>query len=298
MTTELLTTFSNALADAVAAAAPSVVQVQGAGAPASGLISADDVVVTTVRALGREDGLHVRRHDGVTLDAELSGWDPATTLAILRVPGLGGAPIPPASAQPRVGHLVLAIGRSWSNNVSASVGLLAVIGGPLRTGRRHAIDRVLRTTAPMHEGFAGGALVDPTGALLGVVTSTRIRGTTVIVPGTIASNAVDTVLRHGRLKRGYLGVSGQSVGVPASQRADARETAFLVMAVLPGTPAAAAGLLVGDLIVALDGHPVESPEDLYDLMSGDRVGGEVQLRVVRGGASMEVPVTVGERLKP
>ncbi len=88
MTNDLLTTFSTQLADAVAAAAPSVVQVQGRRRPASGLVYADDVVLTTVRALGREDGLRVRRHDGRTLDAELAGWDPTTSLAVLRVAGL------------------------------------------------------------------------------------------------------------------------------------------------------------------------------------------------------------------
>src|SRR5262245_21203545 len=82
MANDLLTSFSTQLADAVEAAAPSIVQVQGRRRPASGLVYADDVVVTTTRALGREDGLHVRRHDGQTLDAELAGWDPTTGLAV------------------------------------------------------------------------------------------------------------------------------------------------------------------------------------------------------------------------
>ena len=115
MTTELLSSFSNALADAVAAAAPSVVQVQGRRRPASGLVYADDVVLTMVRALGREDGLRVRTGDGRTLDAELAGWDPTTSLAVLRVPGLGTRSATPAAAAARVGHLAVAIARSWSN---------------------------------------------------------------------------------------------------------------------------------------------------------------------------------------
>src|SRR5438046_6560876 len=106
---DTLTDVSNAMADAVAAAAPSVVQVQGRRRPASGLVYADDVVLTTVRALGREDNLHVRRHDGAVLDAELAGWDPATSLAVLRVGGLGVAPIRRAPAEARVGHLALAV---------------------------------------------------------------------------------------------------------------------------------------------------------------------------------------------
>src|SRR5258708_23945324 len=155
MPNDLPSSFSDHLADAVAAAASSVVQVQGRGRPASGLVYADTVVLTTVRALGREDGLHVRRHDGTTLDAELAGWDPTTSLAVLRVPGLGAPAIVPAPSAARVGHLALAVARSWSNAVTASAGIVSVIGGPLPTGRRRAIDEVIRTTAPMHDGFAG-----------------------------------------------------------------------------------------------------------------------------------------------
>src|SRR5262245_13423981 len=104
MNNDLLTTFSNQLADAVASAASAVVQVQGRRRPASGLVYADNVVLTTVRALGRDDGLHVRRGDGAALDAELAGWDPTTGLAVLRVANLGTTPIAPAASSPRVGN--------------------------------------------------------------------------------------------------------------------------------------------------------------------------------------------------
>ncbi len=297
MTTELLTQFSESLADSVSAAAPSVVQIHGAGRPASGLVFAPDIVITTARALGREDGLQVRGHDGSTLEAQLAGWDPTTSLALLRVAGLAGAPITPATTQPRVGHLALAIGRSWSNALSASAGIVAVIGGPLRTGRRRAIDQVLRTTAPMHDGFAGGALVDTTGALLGVITSTRIRGTTVVIPASIAWKTASSVLEHGGLKRGYLGIAGQPVRLAANQGPKGREAGLLIAVVTPESPAAAGGLLVGDIILALDANPIESPEDLFDLLWGNRVGSEVRLDVLRGGVARQVPITVGERPK-
>src|SRR5436190_4971849 len=120
MTNDLLSTFSNQLADAVATAAPSVVQVQGRRRPASGLVYADNVVLTTVRALGREDGLRVRRDDGRAFDAELAGWDPTTSLAVLRVADLQAPPIAPSKMTPRVGHLALVVGRSWSNVATAS----------------------------------------------------------------------------------------------------------------------------------------------------------------------------------
>jgi len=304
MTTEHLTQFSESLADSVATAAPSVVQVHGAGRPASGLVFAPDIVITTMRALGREDGLQVRGHDGSTLDAQLAGWDPTMSLALLRVAGLAGAPIAPATAQPRVGHLALAVGRSWSNALSASSGIVAVIGGPLRTGRRRAIDQVLRTTAPMHDGFAGGALVDTTGGLLGVITSTRIRGTTVVIPASIAWKAASSVLEHGGLKRGYLGIAGQPVRLPANLSRPAglpavalAKVGLLVTSVTPESPAASGGLLVGDIILALDANPIESPEDLFDLLWGNRVGSEVRLDVLRGGVAKQVPITVGERPK-
>jgi serine protease DegQ len=296
MATDLLTTFSDQLADAIAAASRSVVQVQGRRRPASGLVYADNVVLTTVRALGREDGLHVRRDDGATLDAELAGWDPTTGLAVLRVPGLGTAPLTPSAAAPRVGHLALAVARSWSNVVTASAGLVSVIGGPLPTGRRRSIDQVIRTTAPMHDGFAGGAFLDTAGGLIGVATAASIRGLGVVIPAAIAWKTAATVIEHGSLKRGYLGLAGQPVALPESQRgADGRDHALLVVGVTSGAPAAAAGVLVGDLLLAFDGHPVEGPEQLLDLLLGDRVGKPVTLDVLRGGSSTQLTVTVGER---
>jgi S1-C subfamily serine protease len=295
MTTDL-TSFSNQLADVVAAAAPSVVQVQGRRRPASGLVYADDVVLTMVRALGREDGLRVRRDDGTAFDAELAGWDPTTGLAALRVPGLGLRALTPSKSPARVGHLAVAVARSWSNVVTASAGLVSVIGGPLPTGRRRAIDEVIRTSAPMHDGFSGGAFLDTTGGLIGVATAASIRGLGVVIPSAIAWKTAETVLAHGRLKRGYLGIAGQAVALPDAQRgADQREGGLLIVGVTAGSPAAAAGVLVGDVLLDFDGQAVESPEELLDLLVGDRVGREVKIRVMRGGAAKDLSVTVGER---
>lgn len=296
MTNESLTTFSNQLADTVEAVAPSVVQVQGRRRPASGLVYSDNVVLTTVRALGRGDGLHVRRHDGQTFDAELAGWDPTTSLAVLRVAGLQTPPVAPAKGLPRVGQIAIAVARSWSNAVTASTGIVSVIGGPLPTGRRRAIDQIIRTTAPMHDGFSGGAFLDTSGALLGISTAAAIRGLGVVIPAAIAWTTAATVLEHGSLKRGYLGIAGQPVVLPEQQRgALDREDGLLVVAVTGGSPAAAAGLLVGDVVLEFDGRAVHSPEDLLDLLLGDRVGRAVPLRVVRGPAALDLSVTVGER---
>ena len=215
------------------------------------------MALTTVGALGREDGLHVRRHDGQTLDAELAGWDPTTSLAVLRVAGLDTPALAPASAAPRVGHLALAVARSWSNVITASAGIVSVIGGPLPTGRRRSIDQVIRTTAPMHDGFAGGAFLDTAGGLIGIATAASIRGLGVVIPAAIAWKTAATVLEHGSLKRGFLGLAGQPVALPKSQQgADGREQALLVVGVTAGSPASAAGVLVGDVLLEFDGHPV------------------------------------------
>src|SRR4030095_5807611 len=130
---------SNQMADAVDAVAASVVQVQGHRRPASGLVYGEGLVLTTMRAIGGDEGLHVRRHDGTALDAELAGWDPATTLAVLRVKDLNVPALKPSSTAPRVGHLALAVARSWSNSLTASAGIISVIGGPLRTGRGRGV---------------------------------------------------------------------------------------------------------------------------------------------------------------
>src|SRR5204862_1924802 len=239
---------------------------------------------------------HLRWHDGATRDAELACWDPTTNLAVLRVAGLEAPPMALATADARVGHLALAVARSWSNAVTASAGIVSVIGGPLPTGRRRAIDEVIRTTAPMHDGFAGGAFLATSGGLIGIATAAAIRGLGVIIPASIAWKTAATLLEHGRVKRGYLGLAGQPVRLSDRQRgADVREQALLVVGITPSAPADAAGLLVGDVMLDFDGHPVESPEDLLDLLLGDRAGRSVPVRLLRGGAVQEVTLTVAER---
>jgi S1-C subfamily serine protease len=295
MDTPLLSTLSTQMADAVAAVAPSVVQVQGGRRPASGIAYDRDVILTSGRALAREDGLHVATTTG-TSAAELVGWDPASGLAVLRTTGLTLTPAAVADATPRVGQIVLPIARSWSNALTASAGIIAVIGGPLRTGRGRAIDQIIRITAPMHDGFAGGAVADADGRIIGIATSARIRGLAVVVPATIAWKSAAHVLEHGRPRVGFLGVSGQRVRLDDRQQGDAGvDRGLLVVGVTRSSPADSAGVLIGDVIVALDGHAIASADDLLALLSADRIGRQVPVRVLRGGAVRTLTVTIGER---
>jgi S1-C subfamily serine protease len=292
----MLTEFSNQLADVAAASATSVVQVQGKRwRTASGVVYAPGAVVTTIRALGREDGLHVRAGGGDAIDAELAAWDPATGLAVLKARALNAPAIRVAKQPARVGHLALALARSWSNNLTVSAGIVSIIGGPLRTGRRHAIDQVIRTTAPMHDGFAGGAFLDTDGALIGITTASTIRGLGVVIPSDIAWKTASGLLEHGRVKSGYIGIAGQRVELPEAQRAEGLEEALLVVAVTPGGPAARAGVLVGDVIVSFDGRPIASSDDLLDALTGDRIGKPVTVGILRGGTAQTITVTVAER---
>jgi S1-C subfamily serine protease len=291
-----LTSISNDLADLAAAAAPSVVQVQGRRRPASGIVFADHVVITTVGALGREDGLRVRQHDCTTHEAELLAWDATTGIAVLRVGALTAPPLRPAERPARVGNFALALARSWSNAITASAGIVAVIGGPLPTGRRRAIDEVIRTTARMHDGFAGGAFLDTDGFAIGLTTSAAIRGLGLVIPAETTWKTASALLEHGKMRRGYLGIAGQPARLHSSQRQnDQQGEALLVVGVTPDSPASAAGVLVGDLVLEFGGQAIQSPEDLLDQLQGDRIGREVPLRVLRGTSAVVLNVKVGER---
>jgi S1-C subfamily serine protease len=296
MSTSSLSAFSDALAAAVDAASPSVVQVHGRRRPVSGVVFAADTVITTARALGRGDDLRVRTADNRALAAELAGWDPTTGLAVLRVPDLGSQAAPRSEAKARVGHVVLALARSWSNAITASTGIIAVIGGPLRTGRRHSIDEVIRVTAPMHDGFAGGPLLNTDGQVIGICTSSAIRGLAVVIPVAIAWKSASDVLQHGSPARGFLGVAGQQVRLSEKQATDVgRNEALLIVAVTPKSPAAEGNVLVGDVLLDFEGHEIRSPEQLLDQLTADRAGKPATLRLLRGGAAVEVKVTVGTR---
>lgn len=291
----MLMNIANQLADAVEAVAPSVVQVRARGRAASGLVYGRDLVLTTGRAVGRDEHPEVRTADGRVLPAEPAGWDPASRLVLVRAAGLDAPSLTPG-ALPRVGHVAVAVARSWSNNVTATAGLVSVIGGPLPTAPRRQLERVIRVSAPMHDGFAGGAVIGADGALLGIATAAAIRGLGVVIPADIAWDAAARLVERGSQTRGYLGIAAQAISVPERQRtAGAGSEALLIAGVKDGSPAADAGLLVGDLLVALDGAPLASPEDLFDLLVGDRVGRPVTLRLLRGGTTVEVAVTAAAR---
>ncbi len=204
----------------------------------------------------------------------------------------------PTWAEPddlRVGHLVLALGRPGST-VQATLGIVSALGESWRTPAGGRVDPYLQTDLVMYPGFSGGPLVDVSGHVLGLNTSALLRGISVTVPTTTLRQVVETLLAHGRVRRGYLGVGAQPVRLPTALAEQlAQETGLLLVSVEPDGPADRGGLLLGDTIVAFEGQPVRHLDDLLALLSGDRVGASVSLRLVRGGLVQELTVTVGER---
>jgi S1-C subfamily serine protease len=297
-TSTLFSELSAATAAAVAGAADCVVQVHGRPRrPASGIVIGPDRVVTTDHSVEwADEHLVVRAADGRQLRAEIAGRDPRLDIVLLRVADLAAAPIAFSSAATPTGTLAIVVGRTWAGRVQARLTAITDVAGPVRSWRGAPFDRLLSLDVGPYPGFSGSAIVLPDGGLGGLATAGIFRGQGLGVPATMLQQSIDALERHGGIKRGYLGVTSQPVRLPARQRAgSAAESGLLVLGVAPDSPADAAGLLVGDVLVGFDGHNVDDPETLLSLLTADRVGREVPVALVRGRTPQQVTVAVGER---
>lgn len=289
-----LSDLSGALAATVAALAPSIVRVEARRRmPASGLVwSEDGLVVTAHHVVRRDDELAVGA-DGERIPAVLVGRDPTTDIAVLRASGgLAGAVATPwEDAAPAVGELALAVGRP-GRSPQAALGLVSAVGGAWRTVAGGAVDGWLRADAVMYPGFSGGALVSARGAVLGMLTSGLARDAAVAVPPATLRRVVGEIVAHGGVRRARLGIGVQPVRLPAPvAEALDRGTGVLLIGVEDDSPAARAGMHLGDVLVALDGLAIRDLDDLLDALTGERVGRSVPATIVRGGATLEVDVT-------
>jgi S1-C subfamily serine protease len=286
------------MAATVEAAGATVVRVEARRRlPASGIVwSSDGVIVTAHHVVERDDNIGVGLPNAETVSATLVGRDPTTDLAVLRAQATDLTP--PTWAEPedlRVGHLVLGLGRP-GRTVQATLGIVSALGESWRTPAGGRIEPYLQTDLVMYPGFSGGPLVDVAGRVLGLNTSALLRGISLSVPTSTLRQVVETLLTHGRVRRGYLGVGAQPVRLPGGLAEElGQETGLLLVSVEPEGPAGSAGLTLGDTIVALDGQPVRHMDELLALLGGDRVGVSVPIRIVRGGQAQEVTVTIGER---
>ncbi len=295
----LLTSLSDAMAAAVEQAGAALVTVDARRRmPASGVAYAADLVLTADHVVERDEDVRVVLPDGSSVSASVAGRDPGSDLALLRLPSAGLALAEVASGPARVGQLVLALGRPDPDSVQASLGVVSAVGGPVRLRRGGMLERYYRTDAIPYPGFSGGPLIDTAGQILGVNTSGLTRGASLTLPADMAWNLAAALAEHGRVQRGYLGVRSQPVSLPASQRAAlGREQAagLLLVGVEDDSPAARGGLLVGDILVGLNGEQIEDIDSLQALLTGGTVGVATAVEIVRGDQHQTLSVTIGER---
>jgi len=295
--TDIASDLSSRLAEVVERSAPSVVRVEGRRrAASSGVAFAEGAVVTAHHNLEWDEGIRVGLADGSSVAAVLVGRDPTTDLAVLKVPSGGLTPAAwSGSDEVKVGHLVLGLSRP-DRGPRATLGVVSSAGGAWRTPMGGRVDRYLEADLALHPGFSGGLVVDAAGRALGIQTAGLFRGTAVIVPAPTVRRVVDALTAHGHVRRGFLGLGTMPVRLAADQeKAVGQPTALLVTSVQPDTGASRAGMLLGDALLAFDGHPLHRPGDLFARLDEDAIGRTVTLRLLRAGAVQDVAVTVGAR---
>jgi len=299
-TTSALAALSTALADAAEHAGRSTVAIHARRRiPSSGVLWRPDVVVTASHTIHRDEQITVLLASGGPVNATLVGRDTGTDLAVLRLAeGTTGEPATLAADDAlRVGALVLAIGRP-GEQITASLGAISALGGEWRTWQGGRIDRFVRLDLTIYDGFSGGPLVSATGSVLGINSSALARGLPVTIPTATVNRIADELLSTGRVRRGYAGVAVQPIRLPERiVRAHQLPTSvgLMIADVEPGGPAEAAGLLIGDVLLTVNGAPLRDPMDLLASLSAPPERLPLEVRVLRAGAPITVSLTPGER---
>jgi S1-C subfamily serine protease len=291
---------SNQLADVVAHAARSVVAVHARSRIAStGVHWRDGLILTTDATVRRDEGITITLPDGRTVAATIQGRDASSDLAALRAPD---ANLPPAelgdAAELRPGHIVFALARLDESGPRVSLGAVSSVGGPWRTWKGAEYERRIQSSVALLPGFGGGPLVDAAGRVHGINSGGLSRQLATTIPVQSIERVLVDLVSKGYVPRAWLGVAMQPVQLSPQLRetlAIGSESGLLVIGLEHDGPAAKSGLLVGDIIIAVNGQDVAQPEDVASAISGAAVGGTLGFDVVRGGARARVDVTIGER---
>jgi S1-C subfamily serine protease len=311
----LLDAYSTAVTSAVERVSPSVVHIevhQNAGRTRSGeprerqgggsgfVFTPDGLILTNSHVVHDASRIVVTMIDGRHMPAALIGDDPASDLAVIRVdePGLTAAALGD-SQKLRVGQIVIAIGAPYGFQSTVTAGVVSALGRSLRSYSGRLIDDVIQTDASLNPGNSGGPLVDSLGRVVGVNTATILpaQGICFAIGINTAKFVASRLLRDGRIRRSFVGVSGQTV--PVHRRVVRfydlpRETGALVLSVEENSPAKGAGLRQGDIIIALEGQPVAGVDDLHRLLTEVRVGVSCSLTVLRWTEKLELKVVPEE----
>ena len=307
----LLDVYSKTVARVAETVGPAVVRVDtrhqtargDRGGVGSGVIlSPDGMILTNSHVVAGNIEIRLADAEGRTTDARLLGDDPDTDLALLRANAARNLPVASLgdSKAARKGHLVVAIGNPLGFESTVTAGVISALGRSIRAVTGRLIEDVIQTDAALNPGNSGGPLVSSRGEVIGINTAV-IRGAQGIcfaVASNTASYVLGELIRHGRVRRAFIGVTAQTVPVPRRVALAANilnPTGAMVTAVESDGPAAAAGLLPDDIIVALDGAPVTGVDDLIRLLNGDRIGRAVVLELLRKGRRLTIDATPADR---
>jgi S1-C subfamily serine protease len=290
---------SDRAAQIVELAASSIVAVHGGSRwSSSGIHWRSGVIVTAEERLEGDDNIKVTLPGGRLVEAALAGRDPTTDVAVLRFQpdGLPIASIADRSLRP--GHIVLAVG-NYEGGPFAALGIIAIAGGPWHSARGGTIDSLIRLDLALSPAAEGGALIDAQGHVVGMaVLGPRRRA--LAIPGLTINRAVDQLLARGHVFRGYLGVSLQPVKREREPASNGSQSlgggrGVLVVGLDPDGPSARAGTLVGDIVTAWDGRPIDRVREIMRLLGPESVGRTVDLSLIRGGTPVALKVVIGER---
>jgi S1-C subfamily serine protease len=271
-----------------------------AGTGSGFIISSDGFVVTNSHVVNGADRIEATLQDGRAYQARLVGDDPATDLAVLQIDGSNLSSVSfGASDRLQVGQIAIAIGNPYGFQYSVTAGVVSALGRTLRTQTGRLIDDVIQTDAALNPGNSGGPLVDSTGKVIGVNTAVILpaQGLCFAVASNLAQFVVGRLILHGRVRRGYLGISAQTVTLPPKWM-DALQLptkgGIAVQQVEADGPAAQSELQTGDVIVQFEGRPVDSLDALHKSLDEGTIGRSVNLWVLRNGNLKSLGITPGE----
>ena len=293
------TQLSSSFADTIASLENSIVAIESGGrSTSSGVVWRPGVIVTTHHGLRLRENIKIILA-GESLNARRIGSDATTDLAVLGIDSDKLTPGPSANDLIiRTGEVVLSIGRSRLGDISASCGIIARTGSAWRTWRGGAIDRLIRPDIRLYVGQSGSALINEQRQVLGINSPALARQAVITIPAQTIRRVVDAILELGHVPRPFLGFAMQPIAIPEPAQElfpDGADETLLVTHVEPKAPAAQAGVMVGDVIVSFNGDPVQGVREILHLIRASRIGGTISLAVLRGGAKLDLTVSVADR---
>lgn len=294
---ESLAALSGALTSLVEHTGRSVFAVassRGPRAAASAAVWRPGLVVTVAHAWRRMPAaLALIGAGGAASEAALVGVDASTDLALFRLADESAPAVTLSRQAPRAGAFVVAVGRAVDGELAASQGIVQRVGGAWQTWLGGALDAAIRLDGGLHDGLSGAPVADASGGVIGIASAALSRSHGIVIPSSTVSRVVDALLAKGHVPRAFLGIGVQPVEIPAATSEGTASYGLLVTSLAAGGPAVQAGLMVGDIVTAVDGQPVQSLAALRSALAG-RVGAAVPVQVSRGGIATTIELTVGE----